>query len=340
MSVAPDGSTILTLRVVEARQLNPLIRTFRLAAPDARALPTWSAGSHIQVQVTLPDGTQDWRHYSLINLEKTEADDGTVHKQSPRTEYTIAVRRENPGRGGSAFMHEKLQAGDTLSAVAPKNDFPLTGTNGTTVLLAGGIGVTPLTSMAAYCHGHGRPVRMCYAGRSRGLMAFIPELQTLLGERLQVHADDEHDGKLLDIDGFLESCGAADHLYVCGPKPMLDAALKATSAHQWDPGRVHFELFVTGATASGDHAFEVVLGRSGKTFTCRADQTLLDALIEHGCDPMYDCTRGECGVCTTGVLEGEIDHRDYVLSQAERDSGKMMQICVSRAKGDRIVLDI
>ncbi|MBS0451707.1 MAG: oxidoreductase [Proteobacteria bacterium] len=324
--------TTLTLRVVEARSLNPLIRMLRLAAADGAPLPAYSAGAHIRVQVTA-NGQKDWRHYSLINTSPRM--DATV---AP-TEYLISVRREDAGRGGSRFMHEGLQAGDSLLIEAPKNDFPVHEGAPRAVLIAGGIGVTPLVSMAARRKAEGAPVRMHYAGRSRDLMAYLPELQALLGDDLVVHADTEA-GAPLDIAKLLDGCEASDQLYVCGPKVMLDAVLAATQARGWTHDRVHFELFTEPVVEAGDHAFEVVLAQSGKTFTVPADQTILDCLIEHGCDPMFDCKRGECGVCTTPVMEGEIDHRDYVLTNREKAQGNVMQICISRAKGARLVLDI
>ena len=121
---------------------------------------------------------------------------------------------------------------------------------------------------------------------------------------------------------------------------MLDAVLAQAQARGWGHDRIHFELFTTPVAAAGDHAFEVELAQSGQRFTVPADQTILDCLIEHGCDPMYDCKRGECGVCATPVLEGEIDHRDYVLTASEKAEGKQMQVCISRAKGSKLVLDI
>lgn len=330
-----DTSGPLTLKIIEMRQLNPLICLFRLAAPDGKPLPAWSPGSHLQIQVTLPDGTQDWRHYSLVELG-----DAAGQLDVAPQEYMIAVRKEAQGRGGSRYMHENLHVGNLVTVEPPKNDFPLKRIRGTTILLAGGIGITPLASMAAYCHANDRPVRLLYAGRSRALMAFVKELGERLGSDMVVHADDECDGKVVNLGSVLDACAPEDHLYVCGPRPMLDAALAAVESRRWAPERVHFELFTTPAAVHGDHAFEVVLAHSGQTLEVRADQTLLDRLIEHGCDPLFDCKRGECGVCTTGVLEGEIDHRDYVLTQTEKDSGKMMQICVSRAKGKRLVLDM
>lgn len=323
----------LNLRVTEARSLNPLIRMLRLAAADGSKLPGFTAGAHIRVQVRLANGQQDWRHYSLINprasLDATEAP----------AEYVIAVRREDTGRGGSRFMHEGLQAGDILHIEAPKNDFPVHAGGARAVLIAGGIGVTPLVSMAARRKAEGSPVRMHYAGRSRDLMAFLPELQELLGDDLLLHTDAEA-GAPLDIGKLLDGCGADDLIYVCGPKVMLDAVLAATQARGWTHDRVHFELFTEPVVEEGDHAFEVVLAQSGQTYTVPADQTILDCLIDHGCDPMYDCKRGECGVCATPVMEGEIDHRDYVLTAREKAEGNVMQICISRCKGKRLVLDI
>jgi vanillate O-demethylase ferredoxin subunit len=323
----------LQLRVVEARELNPLIRMLRLRADDGRELPGYTAGAHIRVQVQLPDGKQDWRHYSLINFETAR------NATNAPAEYRIAVRREDDGRGGSRFMHERVKEGDLLSIEAPKNDFPLHTGPGGTVLVAGGIGVTPLASMAARRRAEDAPVRMHYAGRSRELMAFLPELQALLGDDLRVHADAEAGGPL-NIDALLDDCPAGDRVYVCGPKVMLDAVLARTQARGWEHDRVHFELFTTPVVEEGDQAFEVELAQSGQRFTVPADQSILDCLIEHGCDPMFDCKRGECGVCTTAVLEGEIDHRDYVLSAREKAEGNVMQICISRAKGPRLVLDI
>jgi len=324
---------ILHLRVTEAVALNPLIRMFRLRAADGATLPGYTAGAHLRVRVDLAGGAQDWRHYSLINLVPE------LHATDAPTEYVIAVRVEADGRGGSRYMHERVKAGDLLTVEAPKNDFPLHGGTERAVLIAGGIGITPLASMAAQRLAQGAPVQLHYAGRSRGLMAYLPELQALLGDALCVHADAEA-GAPLDIAALLAACTPQDRLYVCGPKVLLDAVLAQTLARGWSHERVHFELFTTPVVEDGDHAFELVLAQSGQTFTVAADQTILDCLIDHGCDPMFDCKRGECGVCAAPVMEGEIDHRDYVLSAREKAAGNVIQMCVSRAKGARLVLDM
>lgn len=324
---------ILELRVAEARELNPLIRLIRLRADDDAVLPGYTAGAHLRVRVTLPDGATDWRHYSLINLS-LRPDACAVP-----TEYTIAVRREDEGRGGSRFMHRQVQAGQVLTIEAPKNEFPLREGPGCAVLVAGGIGVTPLVSMATQRIAQGAPVRMHYAGRSRELMAYLPELQQLLGDALRVHVDAEA-GAPLDVEALLDGCSADDQLYVCGPKPMLDTLLARTQARGWTRERVHFEVFAAPTVDAGDHAFELVLAQSGRSLTVPADKSILDCLIDAGCDPMFDCKRGECGVCATPVVEGEIEHRDYVLSEREKREGGVMQICISRCKGQRLVLDL
>lgn len=324
------AAQLLSLRVAEARMLNPLVRQLRLVAADASPLPGFTAGAHLRVQVTLKDGRADWRHYSLVDFSGVT--------DAPQ-EYLIAVRREDQGRGGSCFMHEQVQAGDVLRIEAPKNEFALREHAGRAVLLAGGIGITPIASMAAALKAQGRPLRLHYAGRSRASMAFLSELQSLVGDALRLHADDEA-GAPLDVDAVLDACADADQLYVCGPQVMLDAVLARTQVRGWTRERVHFELFATPVAAEGDQAFELVLAQSGQTVRVAAGQTVLDCLIEHGCDPLFDCKRGECGVCSTAVIEGDVDHRDYFLSAAEKAAGKVMQICVSRARGPRLVLDL
>ena len=328
---AAAGGMVLKLRVAQARLLTPNIREFKLVAADGVPLPPFEAGSHIKVNVALPDGTRAWREYSLIDAA------GSRRGDAPPTSYVIAVQAEAQGRGGSRWMHASVQVGDVLEVEAPRNAFALQPTAGTTHLLAGGIGITPLLTMAAQCIASHGPVKLHYAGRSRGLMALLPELQALLGDRLEVHADDEA-GRPFDVAGLLDRC--TDLVYVCGPKPLLDAVLTQAQARGWPADRVRFEVFAAPPAAAGDHAFELVLASSGRSLTVGAAQSILDVLIEAGLDPIYDCKRGECGVCAVGVVEGEIDHRDYVLSASEKSAGNVLQSCVSRCRGTRLVLDL
>lgn len=323
--------TAMTLRVARATLLNPLIRELELVRPEGGTLPGFEAGAHVRVQVRLPDGGTDWRPYSLVALDAAAA-------AAPQR-YVIAVRREAEGRGGSRFMHEGLREGELIAVEPPKHDFALQPGTGRVVLLAGGIGVTPVASMAAQALASGREVVMTYAGRSRDLMAYLAPLQALLGERLSVHADDEQGGAPLDVDAVLAGCGAADVVHVCGPQALLDQVLARAEARGWARERVRFELFAAPAAEAGDAPFEVELAQSGKTFTVGARQTLLEALTAHGCDPLFDCQRGECGVCAVPVMSGDIEHRDHVLTAREKAEGRVIQVCVSRARG-RLVLDL
>lgn len=323
----------MTLRVEAAQLHHPLIRELRLVAPDGAALPGFSAGAHVRVQVSLAGGVTEWRHYSLINSSPT------ADALAAPTHYRIAVRLEDTGRGGSRYMHQQVAVGQTLLVEPPRNEFELSPHAGCAVLVAGGIGVTPLIAMAATRRAQGAAVRMHYAGRSRAQMAFVAELQPLLADQLHLHVDEEA-GAPLNVAALLDACAADDVLYVCGPKPLLDGVLAQAQARGWPRERVHFEVFAPAVQATGDHAFEVVLAQSGKSIQVGAEQSILDALINAGCDPFYDCQRGECGVCAVPVIEGEIDHRDYVLSDGERRAGNVIQTCVSRCKGQRLVLDL
>lgn len=319
----------IRVHVAEVDELTPLIRRLVLREAQGAVLPAFEAGAHIRVEVALDGGRTDWRHYSLVRRPGDSP--------SP-TCYEIAVRLEEGGRGGSAFMH-RLQAGDALWIEAPRNDFALRPDAARVLLMAGGIGVTPLMSMAAELRSRGTPLRMVYAGRSRAQLVYLQELQGLLGDALRIHADDEA-GRLLDVAALLDACGADEQVYVCGPKPLLDAVLARAQALGWPQDRVRFELFGAAPAAASDQAFEVLLAQSGARYRVAPDQSILDCLIDQGCDPLYDCKRGECGVCAVPVLEGEIDHRDYVLTASEKAAGNVIHICVSRARGSHLTLDL
>ncbi|WP_018718777.1 PDR/VanB family oxidoreductase [Arhodomonas aquaeolei] len=324
--------TKLELEVRAAEWLTPQIRRIELQRAGGGTLPGFTPGAHLRFELPL-DGGSGQRQYSLI---VTRADAAAM---AAPERYVIAVRREADGRGGSAYMHERLQPGDRLTAEGPVNDFPLHEGGGRAVLIAGGIGVTPILSMAAALTAAGRDYRFHYSGRSRGQLVFVDEIRALAGERLSVHADDEPD-TALDLDALLAGYGPADHLYVCGPGGMIDALTAGARARGWPPEHVHFELFTAAAPQAGDHAFEVECRASGVTLQVAADQTILEAAEAAGLDPMSDCERGECGVCSTEVIEGEVDHRDHYLSDDEKASNSVMQICISRARGERLVLDL
>jgi vanillate O-demethylase ferredoxin subunit len=318
----------LDLKVVEIHTETPLIRALRLARTNDEPLPSWEPGSHIKVK--LPSG--DERSYSLINSSTDPSATTRPHS------YLVGVRLETPSTGGSVYMHA-LTVGESVAVTPPSNNFPLEPSPAEIVLVAGGIGITPILSMAAYLEAAGHAYRLIYAGRSREQLAFLNEVERLVGSRLRVHTDDEA-GKIFNIAALMSSLTNGEPLYVCGPKPMIDAALAEAARLGWDDRRLRFEIFAAVAPQAGDTAFEVVLNSSGKAFTIPPDKTILDVLIEAGEDPMHDCRRGDCGICQVAVLEGEPDHRDYILSERERAENKVMQICISRAKTARLVLDL
>jgi vanillate O-demethylase ferredoxin subunit len=317
----------LDLTVTEARSETSLIRTIRLARPHGEPLPSWEAGAHITIRT--PKG--DDRSYSLINFSP-EASAAT----RPNS-YRLGVRLENPSQGGSTFMHA-LKVGDTVSILPPQNNFPLEPTGKPVVLLAGGIGVTPIVSMAAELVTAGRPFRFIYCGRSRDQLAFLSDIEALAGERLTVHTDDT--AGLFNLEALMRSLTGGEPLYLCGPTPMIERAIELAKTLGWAPDRLRFEIFTEAKPQAGDQPFEVVLSSTGESFTIPVGKSILDVLLDAGHDPLHDCKRGDCGICQVGVVEGIPDHRDFILSDAEKAGGKVIQICVSRSKTPRLVIDL
>ena len=299
------------------------IREFILRAADGGALPGHSAGAHIKLDLGGP-GT---RSYSLIDWP----DD-----PRPAQSWRMAVQREDDGQGGSAHMHG-LVAGDRLTLDSAGNDFPLADHDGPALLLAGGIGITPLISMATALSAAQRPFALHYTTRSRGVMAYEEALAEAFGAAVTFHHDDMVP---LNLDTLFDGIDPATHLYVCGPKGMIEAARAAANGAGLPDAQIHFELFTTPQAEEGDTAFEVEVASTGEVFTIPPGRTIIEVLEEGGVDLIYDCQRGDCGICQTEVLDGIPDHRDVVLSDAEKAEGKLMQICVSRAKSAKLVLDL
>ena len=313
--------------VTKAEALTPRIQELVLARANGAPMPGWAAGAHIDVH--LPDVGR--RSYSLIETGSPRA---TEHP----TFYRIAVLQESKGQGGSTYMHN-LKVGDRLAISPPANNFPLHAGAGDIVLVAGGIGITPLLTMACELSAAQRSFSFHYAGRSRCELAFLGEVERLAGANATVHADDEA-GRFFDLEGLMTRLAPGVPLYLCGPLPMIEAAIALAKRLDWPQGRLHFEIFSAPEEKSGDTPFEVELRSSGHVYEIPTGKTILDVLIEAGEDPMHDCKRGDCGICQTAVIEGIPDHRDYILSDGEKASNKVMQICVSRAKTKRLVLDL
>ncbi|WP_233862772.1 PDR/VanB family oxidoreductase [Paraburkholderia adhaesiva] len=329
---APSITDAFDVVVETVQPLTPHVTAFRLRSTDGRALPGYTAGAHIRVQVH-PEGVADWRAYSLVDFT------GDAAASHAPDHYLIAVRREDTGAGGSRWMHEAVRAGSTLRITPPANAFAL-GACDDAVLIAGGIGVTPIASMAAALAARQHRFTLHYTGRAISQLAFVDELRAVAGEKLRLYGDDEAlETNRFDLARLFDTLAPTQPLYVCGPQGLIDATIALATARGWPREAIRSELFAAAAPQSGDTAFEVELRQSGVTLSVAPKKTILDAMLDHGLDPLYDCKRGECGVCEVGVIEGEIDHRDYCLSESEKRAGKVMHICVSRACGSRLVLD-
>jgi vanillate O-demethylase ferredoxin subunit len=317
----------MELEVVASTLLANDIRGLTLKSADGTALAPFSAGAHVRLKIkplmALGTGIDDERCYSLIN--------STRHDQT----YEIAVKLEPQGRGGSRHMHE-LRPGDRIQASAVKNDFPLAPAAQDSLLIAGGIGITPILSMARALTASGASFQMHYVGRSADSMAFCQDILQTYGAKAHVYHDGGDPAKGIPLHEVLEHPAPGRHVYVCGPKAMIEAICQAARLAGWPSENVHFELF--GApVASQSHEYHVELRRSGLRFTVSPQQSILELMIAKGLDPMFDCKRGECGACAVPVLEGQADHRDYALSEDDRQH--MMCVCVSGALSPHLVLD-
>ena len=315
----------LQLKAVRVDNATPYVKHIELAAVDGSSLPAFTAGAHIDL--VLGNGVE--RSYSLMNAP------GETHR------YVTGVLLEEDSQGGSKWLHENLRAGDVLASSEPLNHFPLNEAGGHHILIAGGIGVTPLISMAHRLKSIGAPFDFHYCARNEGYAAFLPQLLALCGDRLKTHFTGGDPGKRLDVAGLLRERPAAGHVYVCGPLELVRAVREATQ--DWPKGTVHYELFhgdeEATAPRSGDTGFDVVLQKAGKTLHIPSDKKILDVLKAEGFKVKTLCTDGVCGTCKIRLLSGKADHRDEVLTDDERE--KFIQVCVSRAMpGETLVLDI
>lgn len=301
------------------------INSYEFVALGDSDLTHFTAGSHIDLH--LSNGLI--RSYSLMNDQ---------HEQN---RYVVAVNKDAASRGGSSFIHETLRAGDVVSISQPKNNFLLRENASHSVLIAGGIGVTPLLSMIRRLDALGRSWELYYAARTRAAAAFLDELNTFGSAgpaKLHLHFDQELSGRMLDLSAIVKSAPADAHLYCCGPVAMLEAFEAATGQRSAD--HVHVEYFQAKDAPAVEGGFEVRLTRSNRTILVETGKTILDALLDAGISVNYACTEGVCGTCETRVLEGIPDHRDQFLSNEERAGNKTIMICCSGAKSRALVLDL
>lgn len=317
------GQGELALVVSAIRQLAPDIRAYELRSPTGDDLPAVQAGAHIKIPIIMADGSTQQRHYSICS------------NPARRDMYEIAVLKEKNGRGGSQRIHEVLGLGMILHCSLPENYFPLHSSGEPALLIAGGIGITAIKPMAQSLAAQGVPFELHYAGRSAQQMAFNLRLQRELGKQFFAYYSDT--SKRLDVAQLLRAAPTDCVVYVCGPQRLIDAVFSSANKLGLDTARIYAEQFT--ADKNANKPFIVQLARKQQTIAVSASQSLLEALEAAGITTASDCRVGNCGMCAVKVTDGDVEHRDRVLSAADKTEG-LMCACVSRARGDALVLDI
>ncbi|WP_137388591.1 PDR/VanB family oxidoreductase [Rhodoligotrophos defluvii] len=305
---------------VEAQQLGQDIKHCVFRRLDGLPFPDAEPGAHIDLE--LPNGVI--RQYSLI-----------CPATSPEY-YSIAVKRDPRSRGGSAFIHDHLTAGTELRLRGPRNTFPLVEDAAHSILIAGGIGVTPIWSMLQCLARTGRSWEFHYSCRNRPSAIFLDEARAL--GPVNLHVDEEAGGAVLDLSAILAPPDELVHVYCCGPAPMLERFESLTAS--WPSEQVHLERFTPHQRPATGGGYRVVLARSGRSFHIPAGATILQVLRDAGIEVTYSCEEGICGSCETRVIGGQPDHRDSVLSAAERQQGDTIMICCSGCTGEELILDL
>ena len=328
---------MLVLRVADIVAEAKDIVAIELRGVGDELLPAFTPGAHLEFK--LPNGLV--RHYSLSNDNRE------------RDRYVVAVLRVPDSRGGSLCMHRDLAVGDRLT-VSLHNNFELDLGKRAYVFIAGGIGITPIMAMVRWCVAHERPWRLVYTTRNRARTAFYEPLRQFDNGRITWHFDEENNGQYLDMGAVLDAVTDGEEVYCCGPRPLMNGVRAAASERL---GRVvKFESFVAPnselaggeddvaasvtAEDSADTVFQVILKHSGMTLDVPAGKSVLEVLEDAGFSVPFSCREGQCGTCMQRVLDGIPDHRDYVLSDAERAANDCMQICVSRALTPTLTLDL
>jgi len=312
---------MMPLRVTRNDKIADGINLIEFRDPADRPLPEFSAGAHITIRV--PNGLL--RKYSLCN------------DPAERDRYQVAVKREANGRGGSTNLIDTVKAGDELMVAPPVNDFGLPRRAEDFLFIAGGIGITPIMAMIREVRAQGKRFRLFYCTRSAETTAFAEELSKPEYQGLvTIHHDHGDPSCSLDLKPILAERRNREHLYCCGPRPLMEA-VRAMADH-WSSTAVHFEAFSEAETHKpGDQPFRVRLARSGKVVEVPVTKTILEVLRDNGLEVPSSCETGTCGTCRTKMLAGEADHRDLVLAEHERSDHIM--ICVSRARSDEITID-
>lgn len=321
-----DAVKTFKVRVLNKVLLTSEIAFFELISTDGSTLPTFEAGAHVDVKT--PSGKT--RQYSLCgNPQQVQR-------------YEIAVLNETTGRGGSQSMHSAIQVGDELTISAPRNQFALTPDARRSLLFAGGIGITPILSMAQTLSQHRQDFALHYCNRTLARTAFVDRIRaSAFADKVYFHFDDGAAEQRLDMGALLAASQPGVHLYVCGPQGFMDAVLTTARKQGWPEEQLHCEFFKAEShSKTPAESFEVVLASSGQVIKVDAGQTVIAALAAQGVSVMTSCEQGVCGTCVTRVLEGEPDHRDLYLTTEEQACNDQFLPCCSRAKSPRLVLDL
>ena len=299
------------------------IKSFELRHPDGAGLPPFTAGAHVHVNVTPGGSKSETRQYSLLS------------NPADRSRYEVAVLRETAGRGGSEYMHTQLREGALVEVTEPINEFPLSLAAEHSILIAGGIGITPILSMVHALNASGSSYEIHYAARTPKHMAFQAAVEAAAGGRAKFYFTST--ATRMDLGQLLATPKTGTHIYFCGPNRLIDQIKGTAEAKGWKPEQVHFESF--GARwETADQPVEVTLSMSGQTFMVQPGQTILEAIEASGAWSPWECRRGECGTCATVYTAGEPVHRDSCLTAA--DHKHTICTCVSWVKGGKLVLEL
>ena len=318
-----SGVAKLQVRVAEVVPVNDLITRFRFVARDGSELPAFSGGAHTVVEMD-DHGTRRMNPYSLMS------------DPEDRLGYEISVRRDDAGRGGSLFMHQHVKPGMEMVISYPVNLFALDNRAKKHLMIAGGIGITPFLAQIAQLSHFGGKFELHYSARSKALGAYMDRLTAAHPDRVHCYFDDQ--GQQIDLASILSMQPIGTHLYVCGPKGMINWVLSTAEGMGWPKLALHSEEFIAPGTGA---PFQVELAASGKTITVGPTQSLLEAMEAAGVDAPYLCRGGACGQCETNVIkcDGTILHRDHWLTPEEQAANTKIMPCVSRFEGKTLVID-
>ena len=332
-----SGEGELPLVISGIRQLTPRIRAIELKHAMGEALPAFDAGAHLAIPVVLSDGKLTHRHYSLCsNPSRTDCYEIAVLKDHKDLKEDNKSNYKESDQSGSEVIHQHFTLGLRLNCVQPQNYFPLEQSTAPVILIAGGIGITPIKAMALTLTSQQRDFSLHYCGRSIDEMAFSDRLTRQLGDKLHLYAREED--KKLNLEKLLISSPAKAHFYFCGPQKMIDQLLDLAQQHGIASTRLHFERFEHKLDARAK-PFTVKLNRSAKKITVSAQESILDAVLAQGIDVPYSCKTGECKTCVVPVVNGNVIHKDECLTNTDKEN-KLMCLCVSRAAQDTLELDL